>query len=228
MISSFEDFTFLCYYDKKWNQHHFSDAVDFVSNKTNLEYADAVIVTINHIIDALCKLAVKSLSGIMLENLTSTKVKNEISKQGYGFFKSTLTDQVVGNILPVGDMLEGEYLNKVGDNYSLKTFSELGKIVRLLTSLLNDPIFSYESELDELTSTTAFERVYCCVVSSDDFEIDRKLSYSLESAKTMISGLLRSSLMTDDGDSLEYVKEKGKMSRLMADEISVKINLVSN
>lgn len=237
MISSFEDFTFLCYYDKKWNQHHFSDAVDFVSNKTSLEYVDAVIVTVNHIIDALCKLAVKSLSGIMLENLTSTKVKNEISKQGYSFFKGILTDQIVGNILPVGDMLENEYLNKIDNNYSLKTFSKLGKNVidktdqpthRLLTSLLNDPIFSYENELDELTSTTAFERVYCCVVSSNDFEIDRKLSYSLESAKTMISGLLHSSLMTDDGDSLYYVKEKGKISRLIADEISVKINLVSN
>lgn len=238
MITSFEDFTFLCYFDKRWNQLHLSDAVNFVSNKTGLEYADSVVVVINHIVDALCKLSMKSLSSIMIEDLTSTRVKNEISKGGYDFFKNILKDQVSGRMLPTGDMNDGEYLYRnEASNYSLKMFSELGKNVidktdqpthRLLSSFLNDPIFYYENEFSAASSTPPFERVYCCAVSTNDFEIDRTLSYSIESAKAMISGLIRSGLMVDDGASLKYVKENGKVARLIADEISAKINLVSN
>jgi hypothetical protein len=174
---------------------------------------------------------------IIFENLISTKKRNSISKSGYEFLTNIKSDQIVGSILPTGDMNEDDYLFKDNENYSFKMFSELGKNVidktdqsthRLLTSFINDPIFSYENELNDLTSTSAFERIYCFVVSSNDFEIDRELSYSIESARTMISGLLRSSLMVDDGTTLKYVKEEGKMSRLIADEMSVKINLVSN
>jgi hypothetical protein len=238
MISSFEDFTFLCYFDKKWNQLQLSDAVNFVINKTGLEYSDSVVIVINHIVDALCKLSMKSLSSINIEDLTSTRIKNEISKGGYDFFKNILRDQISGEMLPTGDMNDDEYLYKnIGSNYSLKMFSELGKNVidktdqpthRLLSSFLNDPIFYYENEFNSISATPAFERIYCCAVSTNDFEIDRILSYSIESAKAMISGLIHSGLMVDDGTTLKYVKEDGKISRLIADEISAKINLVSN
>jgi len=237
MISSFEDFTFLCYYDKKWNQHQFTDAVTFISNVTGLEYSDSVVIAINHIIDCLCKLTTKSLNGIEFENLTSTKNRNRMSRSGFEFFRSIKSDQIIGNILPLGDMSEEDYLFKDGENYLFKTFSQLGKNVidktdqpthRLFTSFINDPIFSYENELNELTAPAIFERTYCFVLSSNDFEIDRELSYSIESATTMISGLLRSLLMTDNGTTLKYTKEEGKMSRLIAEEMSVKINLVSN
>jgi hypothetical protein len=231
-----EDFIYLCYEENNWVSKNLNQATTFINKITGLSYVESTVLILNHVIDSICKLTFNVTAGLSFDEFLSNKNNNEISKEGYDFFNLLLSDPVMSEILPTGDMSKEDYLEKNKNSYRLKSFSSLGKDVidkidqstyRLLGLFLGDTSFNAEKFIEELVKTNAFERVYCCILNQDDYVFDKISSYSTKSGRTVVDGLLRDKIVTQTDEEIVF-NDDSFMKRLDADEISVKINLVSN
>jgi hypothetical protein len=232
-----EDFLYLCYEDGNWAPKSFSEAAIFINSITGLSYVDSTVIVMNHIIDAMCKLLFGSLVGFSIEEFMSSDNIIELSQEGLNLLNSMLNDINISKVIPCGQLQQSEYVEKLNGNlYKLKNFAELDKdsinktdqsTHRLFSLFLSDPIFSTEFFLSKLIETGPFERVYCSLLNQEDYIFDNVSSYSTRSGRANLDGLIRLKILEQKDNESKFI-DNNFVNRLDADEISVRINLVSN
>jgi hypothetical protein len=231
-----EDFIYLCYDDSSWKPMNLNEAINFINKITGLSYVESTVIVMNHALDSICKLFFNSTVGFSFDEFLIGRKIGRISKEGYDFLNLLLGDENVSKVIPIGDMSIADCIEKNGNIYNVKSFSKLGKDVidrtdqsthRLFNLFLSDASFNTERLIEDLIKTNPFERVYCCVLSQEDYVFDKISSYSTKSGRTIVDGLLREKIISQQDEEIKFI-EDNFTRRLDADEISVRINLVSN
>jgi hypothetical protein len=236
LIGQIEDFIYLCYDESSWQPKNLNEAINFINKITGLSYVESTVIVMNHTLDAICKLFFNSTTGLSFDEFLTGRKIGQISKEGYDFLNLLLSDQNISNVIPIGDMSISDCIEKNNNTYNVKSFSKLGKDVidktdqsthRLFSLLLSDASFNTEKLIEEFAKTNPFERIYCCVLNQDDYVFDKVSSYSSKSGRATVNGLLRGKMISQQEEEIKFI-EDDFVRRLDADEISVKINLVSN
>ena len=145
--------------------------------------------------------------------------------------------QKISTIFPIGDMSLEDFLVSKGNKFRMKKFSEIGADLidkideptyRLLMSIMRGSIFNYETMEDESLNVMPFERYYSIILSENDYDIDKSLTYSTTPGKVTIDGILREGFAYQDGDFVKFYNDDSKILTLRSREFSARLNLVIN
>lgn len=229
------DFLYLCHDGRKWNTNGFTDAIEFVSQKTGLTPSESMIIVYNHVFDSIGKLAVSNLTGASIDEGLSNRNEIILSPGGANFLRKIMSDETVQSAIPIGTLLPGNFLTKSDADYKFVPFSKLSSDIvsrtnesshRLLQTIATDPVFTYESYYSDITSPTSLERVYMCIVDPDEFEIDKFATVSTTSGKSSYDSLVVAQKIIESKNVSKLLDRKSSGS-IDSGEFAIKLSLVT-
>jgi len=179
--STLDSLLFFKYEEQSWICCSKSDATEFISTRTGLVSSDSEKVIKNHMVDAICKSAMRVLGGVSIDEMLPKYSIPKMTQAGYDLFVKILTLPDASKYISPRGLQLGDFLRQVDGEYEFIPFSELDpRIVartdepthRLLQILITDPIFNYESYYPSFESIPSFERVYFVLFDPEEFYIE--------------------------------------------------------
>jgi hypothetical protein len=180
--STSDSFYFFVYEDSTWKAVTKGYAIQFILAATGFETEEeATIIVNNHIIDAVCKSALRNIGNVSLDEMIAVAPRTTIlTQEGFDFLTTFLNLRQGLRITSESGLSLGDFFRPVSGGYEFIPFSELRPEIlvktdepthRLLHILVSDPIFSYENYYLTSSSFTPFERIYCCLIDPElDFD----------------------------------------------------------
>jgi len=178
--STLDSLLFFKYEESSWICCSKSDATEFLSSRTGLLGSDADKVIKNHMVDAICKSAMRILGGISVDEMLTKYNMPKMTQAGFDLFAKILALPEASKYISPRGLQLGDFMRQVDGQYEFIPFSELDpRIVsrtdepthRLLQILVTDPVFNYENYYSEFENIPSFERVYFVLFDPDEFYI---------------------------------------------------------
>jgi len=227
-LSTSDSFYFFVYEDSTWKAVTKGYAIQFVLAATGFETEEeATIIVNNHIIDAVCKSALRNIGNVSLDEMIAVAPRTTvITQEGLDFLTTFLNLPQALRIISESGLSLGDFFRPVSGGYEFIPFSELRPEIlvrtdepthRLLQIVVSDPIFSYENYYLSSSNFTPFERIYCCL-------IDPELDFDCETALLETDVL---NYLTTNGilDGNKFTPAKNSSQRLDMDEIILSVVL---
>jgi len=227
-LSTSDSFYFFVYEDFTWKAVTKGYAIQFVLAATGFETEEeATIIVNNHIIDAVCKSALRNIGNVSLDEMIAVAPRTTvITQEGLDFLTTFLNLPQALRIISESGLSLGDFFRPVSGGYEFIPFSELRPEIlirtdepthRLLQIVVSDPIFSYENYYLSSSNFTPFERIYCCLIDPElDFDCETALLETDVLNYLATNGIL-------DGNKFEPAKNSSQ--RLDMDEIILSVVL---
>lgn len=216
---SIETSDFLCFEGNQWNRKSFEDSLGFLSRTTGLNRNESKVILYNHAISDLIRMSYFSSIGIDLENVGSEKTT---------VITSTQIENARSAIVPLFGVSLNDITRKNEDNQvivnSIPFTSEIitdESDFRIVSSLISDPVFTYESTYSPSNNLPLFERVLSFLFQPYEFLIDRS-----NSSEDVIDFLSKNGMLIDVDDSLKL--QGTAIPRLNAFQYAITARLVRN
>jgi hypothetical protein len=229
-LSTSDSFYFFVYEDSTWKAVTKGYAIQFVLAATGFETEEeAAIIVNNHIIDAVCKSALRNIGNVSLDEMIAVAPRTTvITQEGLDFLTTFLNLPQALRIISESGLSLGDFFRPVSGGYEFIPFSELRPEIlirtdepthRLLQIVVSDPIFSYENYYLSSSNFTPFERIYCCLIDPElDFDCETELLEADVLNYLTTNGILEGS---------KFLPAKNSSQRLDMDEIILSVGISS-
>jgi hypothetical protein len=229
-LSTSDSFYFFVYEDNTWKAVTKGYAVQFVLAATGFETEEeATVIVNNHIIDAVCKSALRNIGNVSLDEMIAVAPRTTIiTQEGLDFLTRFINLPQAFRIISESGLSLGDFFRPVAGGYEFIPFSELRPEIlvrtdepthRLLHIVVSDPIFSYENYYTSSSNFTPFERIYCCLIDPEsDFECETSLLETDVLNYLTTNGILEGN---------KFLPAKNSSQRLDMDEIILSVGISS-
>jgi hypothetical protein len=229
-LSTSDSFYFFVYEDNTWKAVTKGYAVQFVLAATGFETEEeATVIVNNHIIDAVCKSALRNIGNVSLDEMIAVAPRTTIiTQEGLDFLTRFINLPQAFRIISESGLSLGDFFRPVAGGYEFIPFSELRPEIlvrtdepthRLLHIVVSDPIFSYENYYSSSSNFTPFERIYCCLIDPEsDFECETNLLETDVLNYLTTNGILEGN---------KFLPAKNSSQRLDMDEIILSVGISS-